>query len=48
MTKGDLLEKYDLLQTSMVNTQNIDMVYTVSGATHSTSTFKELVKEALQ
>ena len=48
VTKTDLLQNYKLLQTSLVNTQNIDMVDTVSGATHATSTFKELVKEALQ
>jgi len=48
LTKADLLENWNLLQSSLVNSQNIDMVDTVSGATHTTSTFKELVKEALQ
>ena len=47
ITKGDMLENYNILQESLIAAQNVDMVDVVSGATYSTNNFKTLVNEAL-
>ncbi len=48
VTKADMLEKINQLETSLVNAQSVGVVDAVSGATYASYSFQSLVQKALE